>query len=181
MARKKQTVPSTEQSPEETAAEPAVEETPPLPAAAELPADSGPSDEERRAAAAAHGGILLNLVTGIGGPVLALILWLVYDRKSEYASWHALQALVFQGIAMLFTLLVGGIAAVLWLITLPLLRYLPVASFCMLPFTAGFTLLTLGAVIGSMIYGCAGALATLEGQDFRYRWLSDWIPPLSRP
>lgn len=130
-------------------------------------------------AAIAHGGILLNLITGIGGPILALIIWLFYERKSEYVSWHALQALIFQGASILLSLLLGGLTAVLWVITLALMQV--VVGFCLLPLTLGFTLITAAVVIGSLIYGCAGALATLEGQDFRYRWLADLIPPLSKP
>ncbi len=132
-----------------------------------------PTKEERLAAAAAHGGILLNLLTGIGGLVLALILWLHYEGRSKYVGWQALQALVFQGVVLLAGLVIGIIAAGLWLLTLLLVRL--IVGYCFLPFTVGFSLLFAALFLGSLFYGCAGALAALNGQDFAYRWVSDWI------
>ncbi len=137
------------------------------------PLPSLPTKEERLAAAAAHGGILLNLLTGIGGLVLALILWLHYEGRSKYVGWQALQALVFQGVVLLAGLVIGTIAAGLWLLTLLLVRL--IVGYCFLPFTVGFSLLFAALFLGSLFYGCAGALAALNGQDFAYRWVSDWI------
>jgi len=164
---------------EPPAAPPPVESSAPPepPAVVPAPVSGGPSQEERRAAAVAHGGILLNLVTGVGGPVLALIIWLLYERKSAYASEQALQALVFQTIAMLLTLVFGAIAVVLWLITAALM---PV-GLCLVPFSLGFSTITAALIVGSLIYGCVGALAVLDGREFRYRWVADWIHPLGRP
>lgn len=164
MSRKKK-VESPEPSPSEVP--PPSEEAPPSP----LP--PLPTKEERLAAAAAHGGILLNLLTGIGGLVLALILWLHYEGRSKYVGWQALQALVFQGVVLLAGLVIGIIATGLWLLTLPLVRL--IVGYCFLPFTMGFSLLFVALFLGSLFYGCAGALAALNGQDFAYRWVSDWI------
>ncbi len=155
---------------------PSEDRQPPLPPVVE-PAPY--SEHERQMAALAHGSILLNLVTGLGGAVIALLVYLFYDRKSEYVSWHALQSLVFQGASLLLTLVLSGISAVLWLIALPLTRV--VVGYCLVPFALSFTLLTIVVALGSLIYGIAGALAVLEGRDFRYRWISDLIPPLTRP
>ena len=131
-------------------------------------------------AAVAHGSILLNLVSGgLLGPVVALLVWLLYDRKSEYVSWHALQALVFQGLALLLFLGLGVISAMLWAVVALLTPI--VVGFCLIPFALALTTITAALVVGSLIYGCAGALAVLDGRDFRYRWVADWIPPLSRP
>jgi hypothetical protein len=161
---------------------PAVETTPvpppaPVPVA---PAPAGPTLEERRMAAVAHGSTLLNLVSGgLFGPLIALILWLLYDRKSEYVSWHALQALVFQVIALLLLLVFGVATGLLWAITIVLLP--AVVGFCLVPMALGFSAATAALVVGSLVYGCAGALTVLDGRDFRYRWVADWIPPLGRP
>lgn len=176
-----------QETPPQAEATPAVESPPPVettpapPAAAVVPlaVPARPTREERRVAALAHGSILLNLVTGFGGPVLALVLWLLYDRKSEYAAWHALQALIFQTIALLLFLVLGVITALLWAVTGLLIPI--VVGFCLVPLAIGFTTITAALVVGSLIYGCAGALAVLDGRDFRYRWLADWIPPLHRP
>jgi uncharacterized Tic20 family protein len=167
--------------PEETPAPesvPAVEPSP-APIEAASPA-AGPTQEERRMAAVAHGSILLNLVSaGLFGPLVALILWLLYDRKSEYISWHALQALVFQVITLLLLLVLGGVAALLWAITAVLINVL--VGFCLIPMVLGFSTITAALAVGSLVYGCDGALAVLDGQDFRYRWVADWIPSLRRP
>ncbi len=154
---------------------PPVEEVPPPPEepAPPPPMPPLPTKEERLAAAAAHGGILLNLLTGIGGLVLALILWLHYEGRSKYVGWQALQALVFQGVVLLASLIIGVIAAGLWLFTLLLVRL--IVGYCFLPFTVGFSLLFAALFLGSLFYGCAGALSALNGQDFSYRWVSSWI------
>jgi uncharacterized Tic20 family protein len=143
-------------------------------------ASAGPTLEERRMAAVAHGSILLNLVSGgLFGPVVALVLWLLYDRKSEYVSWHALQALVFQVITLLLFLVLGSITALLWAITAVLIP--AVVGLCLVPLVLGFSTVSVALLVGSLIYGCAGALAVLDGHAFRYRWVADWIPSLRRP
>ncbi len=157
----------------------------PVPPAGDLPVLAEPAvaleavprltAEERRVAALAHGGILLNLITGIGGPVLALVLSFLYEKKSEYVSWHALQAFVFQGLAMLVGLVLGIITGILWLVTIPLM-FIGV-GFCLLPLALGISALTAVVTVGSLIYGCVGALHVLDGKDFRYRWVSEWIHP----
>lgn len=158
---------------------PPLDEKSPEPAVA-APAAAGPTLEERRLAAVAHGSILLNLVSGgIFGPVTALVLWLLYDRKSEYVSWHALQALVLQVTSLLIFLVLGGATALLWVVTVVLMP--AVVGFCLVPIALGFSTATAALVVGALVYGCAGAIAVLNGQDFRYRWVADWIPPLSRP
>jgi uncharacterized Tic20 family protein len=141
--------------------------------------ESQPPADERRIAALAHGSILLNLLTVIGGPIVALVLWLMYSKKSKYIDWHALQALVFQGAVLIAMLVLGGISTILWVVAVPLLQV--AVGFCLLPFALGFTLITVALLVGSLIYGCAGALAVLEGQDFRYRWIADLIPEAGQP
>jgi uncharacterized Tic20 family protein len=157
--------------------EPAAPVEPPAVVLDLAPGPARPSPEEHRVAALAHGSILLNLVTGIGGPILALVLHFLYDRKSEYVCWHALQALVFQGITILLSLVLGGITGLVWLVTVPLM--LIGVGFCLLPLALGVSVITVVVMIGSLVYGCAGALTVLEGKDFRYRWVSDWIHPVS--
>jgi uncharacterized Tic20 family protein len=148
------------------------------PVAAPVPVP--PTLDERRMAAVAHGSILLNLVSGgFLGPIVALVVWLLYDRKSEYVSWHALQALVFQGLSLLLFLVLGVITALLWGVTALLMPI--VIGFCLVPVALAFSVITAALVVGSLIYGCAGALAVLDGRDFRYRWVADWIPSLNRP
>lgn len=143
------------------------------------PPVAGPTSEERWAAAVAHSSILLNLMTGILGPVVALLIWLLYERKSRYVAWHALQALVFQAVTLVLVLALGAVAGLLWALVVPLMAV--VIGCCLAPFALGFTLITAALLIGSLIYGCVGALTVLEGRDFRYRWVADYIPPLGQP
>jgi uncharacterized Tic20 family protein len=176
-------VPQVEVTPVETSPAPVPERDAPALApvlATPALAPAGLTLEERRMAAVAHGSVLLNLVSGgFLGPLAALILWLLYDRKSEYVSWHALQALVFQLISLLLFLVLGVVTGLLWAVTAALLPI--VVGFCLVPIALGFSTVTAALVVGSLIYGCAGALAVLDGRDFRYRWVADWIPPLHRP
>lgn len=48
------------------------------------------AQEERTWSMPAHLSVLLNLITGIGDPVAALIIWLVYKDKSQRVAFHAL-------------------------------------------------------------------------------------------
>ena len=178
-------IPKVEVTPAET---PPPAETSPVPALAPVPEKALAAApvpvrltlEERRMAAVAHGSTLLNLVSGgLLGPIVALVVWLLYDRKSEYVSWHALQALVFQGLSLILFLVLGVITALLWGVTALLMPI--VIGFCLIPVALAFSTITAALVVGSLIYGCAGALAVLDGRDFRYRWVADWIPPLGRP
>ncbi len=52
--------------------------------------------DERTWGMLAHLSTLLNLVTGFGGPIAALIIYLVYKDRSRFVAYHALQAMVFQ-------------------------------------------------------------------------------------
>lgn len=45
--------------------------------------------EERQMAMLAHLSVLLNLVSGLGGPIAALILYLVYRERSRPIAFHA--------------------------------------------------------------------------------------------
>ena len=50
------------------------------------------TQDERTWSIIAHLSILLNLITAIGGPVAALIIWLVYKDRSQKVAFHALQS-----------------------------------------------------------------------------------------
>jgi uncharacterized Tic20 family protein len=52
--------------------------------------------DERQWAMISHLSVLLNLVTGILGPVVPLILYLSYKDRSRYVAYQSLQALIFQ-------------------------------------------------------------------------------------
>src|SRR3712207_8335857 len=49
------------------------------------------AQDERTWSMIAHLSVLLSLVTGIGGPIAALVIWLVYKDRSQRVAFHALQ------------------------------------------------------------------------------------------
>ncbi len=138
---------------------------PPSPAEPLLP-PSGPSQEERQWAMLAHLSVLLNLVTALGGPIAAFLVYMFYRERSGYVAFHALQSLVFQLIAW-----IGGslLAAISWVITAVLTSL--VVGFCLIPFSCLLSLIPLGA----LVYGVVGGLACSRGEDFRYWLIGDWV------
>src|SRR5215207_5382036 len=64
------------------------------------------AQDERTWSMIAHLSVLLSLVTGIGGPIAALVIWLVYKDRSQGVAFHALQSLWYQ-VAWAVILFVG--------------------------------------------------------------------------
>jgi len=52
--------------------------------------------EERTWAMLAHLSVLVNLFTGVLGPVVALVIYLVFLPRSKYVAYHAMQSFLFQ-------------------------------------------------------------------------------------
>jgi uncharacterized Tic20 family protein len=150
-------------------------ETPPEPRRP-LPAQTPPyapppplplsESDERTYAMLAHLSILLNLVTGILGPVAALLIYFVYRDRSRYVRYHAMQSFVFQ---LIWWLGAGILAAIMWTIS-GLLAVILVGCLLM-PIALFVTLIPLAA----LVYGVIGAIQTNEHQDFRYWLIGDWV------
>src|SRR3954453_10948838 len=64
------------------------------------------AQEERTWSILAHLSIFLNLFTGFLGPVVALVIWLVYRDRSPKVAFHALQSMLYQ-VAWLVPLGIG--------------------------------------------------------------------------
>lgn len=122
--------------------------------------------DERTWAMLAHLSVLLNLVSGFGGPIAALIIYLVYKDRSRYVAYQSLQALIFQIIWWAGGGLLAGIA---WGITGALSAIL--IGLLLTPLACVISLLPLGA----LIYGIIGAIQTSQGQDFKYWLIGDWL------
>lgn len=122
--------------------------------------------EERTLAMLAHLSILLNLITGILGPVGALVVYLVYQERSRYVSYHALQSLIFQLIVWLGGGVLAGLA---WAIT-AILSVIVVGILC-IPFALLVSLIP----VGGLIYGVVGGIQCSQGRDFRYWLVGDWV------
>lgn len=133
-----------------------------------LPPRSGtlsPS-EERTWAMLAHLSILLNLVSGVLGPVAALIIHLVYKDESRYVAYHSLQSVIFQ---LIFWVGAGALTTTIWVITVPLIFVL--IGLLLIPVAVLVSLIPLGA----LVYGVIGGLRCSEGEDFRYWLVGDWV------
>lgn len=110
----------------------------------------------------AHLSILLNLITGIGGPVAALVIWLVYKDRSPRVSFHAQQSLWYQ-VAWVVILAVGWtIATILTFVTLGIL---------------GFVLIPLMGIVSLVpfVHQCYAAYKVYQGMDYRYPFIADMV------
>lgn len=114
----------------------------------------------------AHLSILLNLVTGILGPVAALIIYLVYKDRSRFVAYQAMQAFIYQ-LIVIFGL--GTLVGVLWAISGALAAVL--IGFLCMPVALLFTL----ALLAAPIYSIIGAVRCNSGQDFKYWLIGDWV------
>ena len=119
----------------------------------------GMSEDERTWSMIAHLSVLLNLITGLGGPVAALIIWLVYKDRSQRIAFHALQSLWYQ-IAWIVILAVG------WSITVVLMFVL-----------IGFLLIPVMVLVSLVpfIHQCYAAYKVYQGVDYRYPIIADRI------
>jgi len=114
----------------------------------------------------AHLSVLANLFTGFLGPVVALVIYLVYKDRSRYVAYHSMQSFVMQLIAW-----VGGgiVAGILWAISSVLTVVL--IGCLIMPIALLFSLLPLAA----LVYGIIGGVQCNQGQDFKYWLVGDWV------
>ena len=147
--------------------EEAVTPEPLLPPPTEKPI---PTSTEQNWAMLAHLSILLNLITGILGPVVALIIYLVYKDRSRYIAYQSLQSTIFQLIVWVG---VGLVIGAIWLITGILSIFL--IGLLLVPFALLATLFLLAVPLASLIYGVYAAIKCSHGEDFRYWLVGDWV------
>jgi len=125
---------------------------------------AGPSgtmsvQDERTWSMLAHLSILLDLISGIGGPIAALVIWLLYKDRSPRVGFHALQSLWYQ-VAWIVILAVG------WIVT----------SILMLVFI-GFLLIPVMALASLVpfVHQCYAAYKVYQGVDYRYPFIADMV------
>lgn len=124
-----------------------------------------PSDE-RTWALLAHLSVLVNLFTGFLGPVIALVIYLVYKDRSRYVAYQSLQSLVLQ-----LTCWIGAgiVATILWIVA-GLLTVICIGVI-LYPLAIIASLLPVVA----LIYGVVAAIQTSQGVDFKYWLIGDWV------
>jgi hypothetical protein len=106
-----------------------------------------------------HLSVLVNLITGVGGPVAALVIWLVYKDRSQRVAFHTLQSLWYQ-VAWAVILFVGWSITIflsLFFIGLLLVPVMLVAS--LVPF----------------VHQCYAAYKVNQGIDYRYPIVANMI------
>lgn len=142
----------------------------------ELAGESPPAQEaltpskEHNWAMLAHLSILLNIFTLILGPILALIIYLVYKDRSRYIAYQALQSTIFQLIVWVG---VGLVIGAIWLVTAAL-SILLIGLLC-IPFSLLATIFLLVVPLASLVYGVYAAIQCSHGKDFRYWLIGDWV------
>ena len=129
------------------------------------PAPLSQSDE-RTWAMIAHLSVLANLVTGFFGPVVAIIIYLVYKDRSRYVAYHSMQAFVFQ---LIWWVGGGALAGLAWAVS-GVLSAVLIGLLCM-PFACIISFLPMAAIV----YGIIGGVQTAQGQDFKYWLIGDWV------
>ena len=112
---------------------------PPVPPQTAPPAPLSPADE-RTWAMLAHLSILLNLVTGFLGPLVALGIYLFYKDRSRYVAYQSMQSFVFQ---LIWWVGAGVVAGLAWLISG--LLTIVVIGCCVMPIALAITLDSVGS------------------------------------
>ena len=128
------------------------------------------SSDERTWAMLAHMSVLLNLVTGFLGPVAALVIYLMYQNRSRYVAYQALQSFVFQ---LIWWAGGGALIGLMWAAT-GMLSALIVGLF-LIPIACVLTPLFALMPIMALIYGFWGGIETSQGKDFKYWLIGDWV------
>lgn len=138
---------------------------PPTPVQFTPPAPLSPTDE-RTWAMLAHLSILLNLVTGFLGPLVALGIYLIYKDRSRYVAYQSMQSFIFQ---LIWWVGGGVLAGLTWAISGVLTMV--IIGCCLMPIALFLTIIPIAA----LVYGVVGAVQTNQGLDFKYWLIGDWV------
>lgn len=131
-----------------------------------LPPPPLSASDERTWAMLAHLSVLINLVTGVLGPAVPLVIYFVYKNRSRYLAYQSLQAFVFQ---LLWWIGGGAVIGIAWAIT-GVLSFFLVGLLC-IPIAILISFLPVVVVI----YGVIAGIRTSQGEDFKYWLIGDWV------
>lgn len=140
-----------------------------------------PNQDERLMASLAHGGVLVGMFTsGLGGILLALVIWLTQKEKSAYLAFQSLQALVYQVIVFLLTTLAFACWGMLWLMMMFPALVANSSAYQSAPppvFWVGLSALICPLVFyfAVVAYGLWAAVRCFSGHDFRYVFIGNWL------
>ncbi len=115
--------------------------------------------DERTWSLLSHLSVLLSLITGVGGPIAALVIWLVYKDRSDRVAFHAMQSLWYQ---------------VAWLV---LIAAYTVVSLILTIVVIGILMLFLIPVLAlvPVVHQCYAAYKVNQGIDYRYPFVADMV------
>ena len=122
--------------------------------------------DEHTWAMLAHLSVLVNLFTGVLGPVVALIIYLMFANRSKYVAYHAMQSFLFQLVVWYGIGVMWGIVGLLCIV---------IIGFVLAPIACILTPIFLLGMAIAPIYGIWGAIQTSQGQDFKYWLIGDWV------
>lgn len=147
------------------------------------------TDEERQWAALAHASIWLTLLGGLmsAGFVVPisifapLVIYFMYRKRSDYVSFHALQAFVLQLIGTVGVLALAVIGGAAWLVgmVIALLAVFVLAGIVLVPLW-GLVGIVLALVIfvtpfAALLFGTIAAVQTYNRMDYRYPLIARWV------
>ncbi|MFN2197976.1 MAG: DUF4870 domain-containing protein [Anaerolineales bacterium] len=161
-----------EEQPETPDVQSGQEHPQPAPPEAQLPppAPRMLSDSEAHTwAMVAHLSILVNLFTLFLGPVIALIIYLIFRNRSRYVAFQSMQAFLFQ---LVFWIGGGLLIAVMWTVVGLLTAVL--VGLCLIPIACVVSFIPIIA----LGYGIVGGINTAQGMDFNYWLIGDWTHEL---
>ena len=115
--------------------------------------------EEKSLSVLAHLSVFLNLFTGFLGPIVALVIWLVYRDRSQKVAFHALQSMWYQ-VAWLVLLGIG------WAFTGLLMLIL--IGFLLVPVMALLTIVP-------FVHATYAAYRVGQGTEYHYPFVADLI------
>lgn len=137
--------------------------------------------EERVLAAAAHGSILVSLLTsGLGGVLAATAIWLTQREKSGYAAFQALQALVYQVVTFVISAVTWTCWGLAWLAMIVPPLFANHAAYENAPpagLWIGLLLMAVPIAVHGLtvLYALWAALRCLGGHEFRYAIIGRWL------
>ncbi|HLV36541.1 MAG TPA: DUF4870 domain-containing protein [Spirillospora sp.] len=147
------------------------------------------SDDERLWAAVAHASVWVTFITalftaGFSVPLsifVPLVIYFLFRNKSDYITFHALQAFVIQlvgTVGALALLVIGGIAWFVGLV-IALLLMLVLIGFVLAPLwgIVGIALLVVVCLMpfAMLLFGTIAAIQTYNGRDYRYPYIAKWV------
>jgi uncharacterized Tic20 family protein len=137
--------------------------------------ETWPVQDERIMAAVSHASI----IAGGFGIVAAAVIWLMQREKSSYVSLQSLQALAYQFIGMLVTLILWACWGCFYGLSLiPMMKNpqeyedAPPPIFWISLASTAIPLVIMGLW---WLYGLYGGLRTLQGRDFHYSILGSMV------